>query len=849
MPIPPPRGASSAPSALTLAARHRDAESIHARIRVRPEVKRDLKALREAWARLNAAATGGQLVTPAAQWILDNFHLVSTVGADLPVQLNPDFVDRLPAVHAEVGSAGPRLRMVAILDAWLRQEDYRLDVDHLQGFLRTYQTVTPLRMAELWAISPLLRLLLFRQLARLAGATAQSAGARALADRTAEALLHHADRGRDGRGLNEAPPVELPADPLFLPFAAQLVERLRHRGEDGRPALTALALALESRDCTLEDAVRQEHNRQSAHNVRASNLVNGLRTVAATDWRSVFEALSLVEQELQTIPGYATADRATRETYRRTVTALARASGRAELAVAGVLGGQVAAAGGGPLAGDIGWHLVDGGRPALEAMLGAKPGPGLRLRRWLRAHAAVLYPGVIGAGTTALTALVMSQAFPAAGFPFPLTVVLVAVLAAFPASELVIRLLNAGLGRLYPARHLPRLALDGGIPESARTLVVVPMMLGSLRAAEHAVRELEVHYLANADPALRFAMLSDWPDADTPLADGDEALVEHARHLVAELNGRYPLAGEPRFHLLHRRRVWSDGEQCWMGWERKRGKLAELNRLLLGTGATTFLPDPGGTAPPAGVRFVLTLDADSRLPIGAVQKLVGSALHPLNTPRWDPVTRRVDRGFGILQPRVSPLLANVADRSLFQWAMAGSSGIDPYAGAVSDVYQDFMGTGIFAGKGLYDVRVFEQALQGRVPENAVLSHDLLEGLYARCCLVSDVEIYEEFPSHSEVAAARAHRWTRGDWQLLPWLAGRYRGDIPLLGAWQLFDNLRRSLLAPACMALFLAAWCVPSAARAVLLALMLSPFIAPVAVAAATTLAASGDGLGWWLRL
>ncbi len=287
------------------------------------------------------------------------------------------------------------------------------------------------------------------------------------------------------------------------------------------------------------------------------------------------------------------------------------------------------------------------------------------------------------------------------------------------------------------------------------------------------VQRLEVHYLGNPDPELRFALLSDWSDAPSESLPEDQALLDVARAAIRELNEEHGSAagGGDRFWVFHRRRLWNPSEGAWMGWERKRGKLRELNRLLRGATDTSFLPQDHGAAPPSGVRYVVTLDADTRLPREAVRRMVGTISHPLNLPIFDAAAGRVVDGHAILQPRVTPTLAETGWGTIFQLVFSGPRGIDPYAFAVSDVYQDLFGEGIYTGKGIYEVDVFERALGERVPENTQLSHDLFEGLFARAGFASDVELFEGFPGHYEVAASRQHRWVRGDWQLLPWILG------------------------------------------------------------------------------
>jgi cyclic beta-1,2-glucan synthetase len=348
-------------------------------------------------------------------------------------------------------------------------------------------------------------------------------------------------------------------------------------------------------------------------------------------------------------------------------------------------------------------------------------------------------------------------------------------------------------------------------------------LLTNQQGIEEQVERLEVHYLANSDDDLRFALLSDWRDAPSESIPGDAELLATAVEGIARLNNRYGPAsgGGSRFVLFHRRRVWNKSEHTWMGWERKRGKLHELNQLLRGSTHTTFMSVGG--QPPEGissVRYVITLDADTRLPRGAAHRLIGTMAHPLNRPRFDPLVGRVVEGYGVVQPRITPSLPTDGEGSCFQRTFSGPSGIDPYASAVSDVYQDLFREGSYTGKGIYEIDAFEAALADKVPENAMLSHDLFEGLFARTALATDVELFEAFPSHYEAAAARQHRWARGDWQLLPWLLGRgHTGSephraviIPAIGRWKILDNLRRTLSAPAAFLALLAGWLLPQGA-------------------------------------
>jgi cyclic beta-1,2-glucan synthetase len=469
--------------------------------------------------------------------------------------------------------------------------------------------------------------------------------------------------------------------------------------------------------------------------------------------------------------------------------------------------------------GDAGYWLVGAGREPFERELGARPGPRETVLRLYKKSALAGYAGSIALGTAVMLVPLLVDAARSGASPW--TLLALGLLAAFPASGLATALVNRAVTHILGPRTLPRLELRDGVPHSLRTLVAVPTLLTSPAGVADQIERIEVHFLSNSDGDLRFALLSDW--ADAPTEEGlpnDLDLLTAARGGIARLNRRHGPAsgGGERFLLLHRRRVWSASEGRWMGWERKRGKLHELNRFLRGATDTTFLADHAHPLPePETVRYVITLDADTRLPRGAARKLVGTMAHPLNRPRFDAREGRVVEGYAIAQPRVTPALPRDRGRTLFQWIYSGPCGIDPYAMAVSDVYQDLFDEGSFTGKGIYDVDAFETALAGKVPEAAMLSHDLFEGIFARAALTTDVEVVEDYPDHFESDAARQHRWARGDWQLLPWLLGlRRKGQgeapaqrIPALGRWKMFDNLRRTLTAPASLLTLAIAWTVP----------------------------------------
>ena len=740
----------------------------------------------------------GRAITPAAEWLLDNYHLVEEQIREIRADLPPGYYRQLPKLAAGPFAGYPRVLGVAW--AFVAHTDSRFDPAMLRRFVRAYQRVQPLTIGELWAVAITLRIVLVENLRRGAKRILAGRAEREEADAFADRLL-----GVNGRPAEPVAAVFRGREaPLPAAFAVQLVQRLRDQDPKVTPALVWLDERLAAQATTADEIVHDEHQRQGATNVTVRNIITSMRLVSSVDWAELIESVSLIDDALRPASSFAAMDFPTRNLYRSVIEELARGSKLTELEIA-----QAALAASGPgRAQDPGYHLIGGGRRAFEARVGFRA----PLRRWpARLGASLGIRGYVGA-VTALAASVL--ALPLVGLE-RLGVgggwlVALGLLGLIPAIDAAVALVNRAVTRGFGATILPGLALRGGVPAHLRTMVAVPILLTTRSALEEQIERLEVHYLASPEDELHFALLSDWTDAGTETVEGDDALVEAAAAGIARLNRHYgPAAAGERFLLLHRRRVWNEAQQQWIGWERKRGKLHEMNRLLRGATDTSFT-GADGTPPavPAGVRYVITLDADTRLPREAARRLIGKMAHPLNHPRLDAAGRRVVEGYGVLQPRVTPSLPIGREGSLFQRIFSSMSGIDPYATAVSDVYQDLFGEGSYTGKGIYDVDAFEAALEGRVRESTLLSHDLFEGTFARAGLASDIEVVEEFPARYDVAAARQHRWARGDWQLLPWILGR-AGALPPVGRWKMVDNLRRSLSAPASFAALAAGWTLP----------------------------------------
>ncbi|HEY7546765.1 MAG TPA: carbohydrate-binding protein, partial [Blastocatellia bacterium] len=461
----------------------------------------------------------------------------------------------------------------------------------------------------------------------------------------------------------------------------------------------------------------------------------------------------------------------------------------------------------------VGYYLIDRGRAELERQTHYRAPFGERLFRSLLRHPTGVYLGSIATLTaTILAPFLLCASLSGAS---PAALVAIALLLIVPASDLAVSIINFDTTTLIKPNPLPKMDTASGIPEEARTMVVVPTIFTDEDTVRALIEVLEVHYLANRDENIYLALLGDFPDAQQENMPEDDRLLDVAIKGIEDLNARYGNSKTDRFYLFHRRRRWNAREGKWMCWERKRGNLHEFNRLIRGACDTSHIVATAGADFLSAIRYVITLDADTQLPRDAARRLISAALHPLNRPRLDPCVNRVTEGYCILQPRVSMTLSS-ASRSSFARIFSGHTGVDPYTTAVSDVYQDLFGEGIYTGKGLYEVDTFEGALADRVPENLLLSHDLFESLYARAALVTDVEFLDEYPSHYDSYARRQHRWTRGDWQVARWLLPRVRdahnravrNHLPLIARWKIFDNLRRSLVAPTILLWFAAAWTI-----------------------------------------
>ena len=663
------------------------------------------------------------------RWLNDNLRLVH---ADLRGTKDGfKLVRKLPHVRTPDGAIAPRV--VALAAGYLATTSYEFSVNSLNAYVQAFQQSTVLRMVELWALVPALKLVLLEEIA--------------------------------ARGSKVA------ADP--------------------------------------------------AGSYGAGICVRSLRDIGQTSWKEVLEPLVLFDRILRQDPAgaYARMDFESRDLYRTEVANIAE---YAELPEGDVATAALALARSAhqeahasprltARLGHIGYYLLAEGAASLHSRVGFQPPLGQRIGSLLRRHPDEFYLPATEVLTLALmSAIVLLLTNTYTSLELILFSMLVLLL---PSSQSAIQLVNYLVTSLLEPKILPKLDFSAGVPDNCTTLVAIPSLLFNQEQARRLVEDLEVRFLGNHDPNIHFALLTDLPDSPEPSSE-DDPVIEYCAQLVRELNEKYASQASGSFLLFHRHRVYNPRERVWMGWERKRGKLMDLNKLLRAE-HDSFPVKIGDLSILPQIRFVITLDADTELPRGSADRMIGAMAHPLNQAIIDPEKNIVVAGYGILQPRVGVSVQS-ASRSRLASLYSGETGFDIYTRAISDVYQDLYGEGIFAGKGIYEVDTVHRVLDRRFPRNALLSHDLIEGAYARAGLASDIEIIEDYPSHYSAYNRRKHRWLRGDWQITGWLLSRVPDEsgrkvpnpISLVSQWKILDNLRRSLVEPATFLLLVFGWLV-----------------------------------------
>ncbi len=754
-------------------------------------------------------------ITPAAEWLLDNFYLIEEQIRIAKRYLPRGYSKGLPKLTNGSAAGFPRVYALAI--EIILHGDGHIDIHGLQSFIGAYQKEKNLTLGELWAVPIMLRLALIENLSRVAARIAVDRADTALANKWAKTIIETAENNPKDLVLTIAD-MSRSNPPMVSAFVAEFARKLQWKGMELTLPLHWLEQQLSVTDDTINLMVLTENQNQAANQVSMSNSINSLRFLAKTDWRDFVESMSTVELVLRGDVNnvYANMDFHTRDLYRHRIEILARNSTLSETEVA-----QVAI----DLAkqsyldnetdkkrAHVGYYLRDEGIEQTEKVAKVHLSFFKAIKKNIKQSLPAFYTVIAILLTALLGGAMLLESTKASTM---LWKVLVGVLSFISASQFALSISNWLATLWVKPTPLAKLNFSKGIPQENRTLVIIPTLLANPAQVEKLIEDLEVRFLSNRDPNLLFGLLTDFRDAPDQTMPEDESLIQLAQNKIESLNRKYIRKTNDTFFLFHRPRLYNAVQKVWMGYERKRGKLSELNQLIRGNGKEKFSLIVGEQEIYSTVKYVITLDTDTQLPRESAWKLVGLMAHPLNHPVYDEKKKRVVDGHTIIQPRVAISLHG-ATRSGFTQLNENDSGIDPYTRVTSDVYQDLFCEGSFIGKGIYEIDAFEKALHNRFPENRILSHDLLEGSYARCGFASDIQFYEDYPSRYQTDISRRHRWIRGDWQIgnwfLPIVPGpdgkAKRNPVSMLSKWKIFDNIRRSVTPIAHVCLLVIGWII-----------------------------------------
>lgn len=787
-------------------------------------LEKSAKIFHRIYESLNSAAQLEQNILLSSEWLLDNAYAVEAYIEEIRLNLPAKFYNELPELAVGPMAGLPRIYGIAI--RLVAGTDGRLNRENITAFLNAFQTISPLNIGELWAFPLILKLRLIECLQYLALDIIKRHRESQEADFWANRILSCIRQDPEHvylilSALSKAIPSP------STNFADQLIDHLCEE-ESVLPLVRKWLERKLGNDLLF--ILQAEQALQTQAQTSLSNAITSLHKLSQVDWRDVFEEVSYINDILSKEAAliYKKMDFDTRDLYRHHIEEIAKKAKISEIQAAH----QAVAltqSGDNDLTKHIGYYLIDKGRPLLEESLGYHPSFLVRLKNLFLSSPTFFYLLSIALFIGAFLGL---ETLAAIRFSVKTQLIWIfGILSIIPASELAIQLINFCLAHILRPTILPKMSFKKGVPDECRSIVIVPTMLQNEESIKQDLIRLEIRYLANCDGNIRFGIFSDFSDAPEKDMPEDAKLLDIAIKGIDALNAKYP---EKSFFLFHRERKWNEKEKCWMGWERKRGKIEQLNRFLLGTDPECdSLVHAGDPAKLLGIQFVITLDADTQLPRNKARNLIETLAHPLNRPFINKEKNVIERGYTIIQPRVSTSFSNALSTT-FSSIFSDPSGTDPYSKAISDIYQDLFKEGVYHGKGIYDLKTFHQILDKRLAENHILSHDLLEGCYTGVGFASDIELLDLFPNTYITFCKRMHRWIRGDWQIIDWLfpsvskddCGKESNPLSTISRWKIFDNLRRSLVPLNLVLLLLVSWFSihPGFGTIVAISVLLIPF-------------------------
>lgn len=732
-------------------------------------------------------------ILPAAEWLLDNIYLVEKEYKSIKQDMPKAYYKDLPTIDIGFMKGYPRVYHIAI--EIVSHTDGRMDEGVILSFIRAYQKNTLLTSGELWAIPIMLRIALIQNIGKVTEKIVEAKQHKEKAELVAERLINAFNEGKIVTEISLLNSEELTFNSHFT---ERLLKLLRDNGIDSKEVYNFIDEKLGAQETSAERIISLEHQVEASLQISMGNSINSIRVMEGLNWRNYFEKLSSVEGILREDPSciYGEMDFKSRDYYRHEIEKISKHTKLPESYIAKKAiecCSDSEATETNTYKQHVGYYLIDDGLYKLKEKIGYKNAGIKDFIKSKKEQRENLYIGTIITFTMLVVGLFIVLSLLNDNDKVLWRYVVAIIVILVPCSEIVISIFNWSVNILGTPSFIPKMDFKEVIPEKYSTVVVISTLLNDESRVKELIHDLEIHYLANAQKNLFFALLGDFKDSDSKEDKQDKEVVSAGISAIEALNKKYCRDGKKIFFFLNRYRQHNKKEGKWIGWERKRGKLMEFNEFLRGSTNTSYNVMSTDAQNLTHVKYVITLDADTKLPRDAAKKLIGAMAHPLNTPVINPSKKSVTRGYGLMQPSVGVSILS-ANKTLFSKIFSGETGIDIYTTAISDVYQDLFGEGIFTGKGIYDVDTFNYMLKDEIPEDSVLSHDLLEGSYVRTALVTDVEFIDGYPAYYNSSAMRLHRWTRGDWQLLHWL--KKSSPLNKISKWKILDNLRRSLLAP-----------------------------------------------------
>ena len=768
-----------------------------------PRMNRSYNYIKAVYRNLSNNLKSSSEITKEDEWLLDNFYIIEEQVKEIRKNLSKGYYSGLPGLKNSFFKGYPRIYSIAF--ELVSHSDGKIDEKTILNFVKAYQTKAFLSSGEIWALSLMIRVALIENIKSFCEKLTEIHQLCFKADKAVDFLIAKEEiKYEDVKKIINENVNIIGKFPYH--FVEHMLRKLRKEGDNSSKIIQYIDKVLIEYDTNIIEITERAHQMQANLQVSLGNSITSLKTVSTLDWAQIFEILSPVEQILRQDPDgtYPRMDFESRDYYRHEIERIAKSFDTSETFIA-----KKALECAKETANDntklnymnhVGFYIIGKGKSIFENKLLNKKKGKNKIKRVLKTHMESFYIGLI------LISLFIAEL---SIFVYVQNISknsLIAVISIFatiiPVSEMVVELINWVLLHIIKPTLIPKIELHH-IPDNAATIIVVPALLPDYKKAKELIKKLEVYYHANKEKNLYFAIVGDFKDGENSDEPQDKEIVDCALAEIKKLNKIYSQDGEDIFYYFHRRRLYNESQKKWMGWERKRGALLEFNELIIGSHSTSFNIISGDIEKLKKIKYVITLDADTNLPIDTAKKLIGTMLHPLNSAFVDKDSGIVVEGYGLLQPRISVSLES-SNASLFSRIFAGNGGLDPYTTAVSDIYQDLFGEGIFTGKGIYDLNIFRSILKDMIPENTILSHDLLEGSFVRTGLLTDVELIDGYPSKYNSYIMRLHRWTRGDWQLLPYLSkkinnkkgDKIRNPLNLIAKYKIIDNLRRSLFAP-----------------------------------------------------